>query len=118
MDLLIVIVVGAAVAAIAALVIRGSNASAQPKPVMRAADHPAFGGSGTPDPAAPKSGSCLGCGGDLYSLGVDRLRVGGSSAGAHVLLGDWAELGERMLDVEFLACPQCRRVELRLPSRD
>jgi hypothetical protein len=32
-----------------------------------------------------------------------------------MLMGQWAELGEGILDLEILACPSCRRVELRVP---
>jgi hypothetical protein len=30
-------------------------------------------------------------------------------------MGNWAEIGEGILDMELLACRNCRRVELRVP---
>jgi hypothetical protein len=32
------------------------------------------------------------------------------------LMGNWAEIGEGILDMELLAYRHCRRVELRLPQ--
>jgi hypothetical protein len=32
-------------------------------------------------------------------------------------MGQWAEMGEGLLDMEILACRNCRRVELRIPDR-
>jgi len=32
-------------------------------------------------------------------------------------MGNWAEIGEGILDMELLACRNCRRVELRVPTR-
>ena len=61
--------------------------------------------------------TCLGCRGPLQSLGVEHFRVGGVSGGWGALMGNWAELGEGILDVELLACRACRRVELRVPQR-
>jgi hypothetical protein len=61
--------------------------------------------------------TCLGCKGPLQSLGVEHFRVGGVSGGWAALMGQWAEIGEGMLDMELFACPTCRRVELRVPQR-
>ncbi|TMG31131.1 MAG: hypothetical protein E6H93_07355 [Chloroflexi bacterium] len=61
--------------------------------------------------------SCLGCRGPLQSLGVEHFRVGGVSGGWAALMGNWAEIGEGILDMELLACRNCRRVELRVPTR-
>ena len=66
-------------------------------------------------PARPDA--CLGCGSGLQSMGVEAFRVGGTSGGWKMLFGEWAELGEGMLSFEVLACPQCRRVELRTPAQ-
>lgn len=60
--------------------------------------------------------SCLRCGSMLHSMGVERLRVGGTSGGWKLLFGEWAELGEGMIDLEFLVCDRCRHVELRVPE--
>jgi len=61
--------------------------------------------------------SCLGCRGPLQSLGVEHFRVGGVSGGWAALVGKWAEVGEGILDMELLACRNCRRVELRVPQQ-
>jgi len=61
--------------------------------------------------------TCLGCRGPLQSIGVEHFRVGGVSGGWRMLMGQWAELGEGILDLEILACRNCRRVELRVPRR-
>jgi hypothetical protein len=58
---------------------------------------------------------CLRCGSTLASIGVEEFRIGGSSGGWKLLLGEWAELGEGMLPLEVLACEECRMVELRAP---
>jgi hypothetical protein len=34
-----------------------------------------------------------------------------------MLMGSWAEMSEGILDVELLACRNCRRIELRVPDR-
>jgi hypothetical protein len=65
---------------------------------------------GARDPMA-----CLRCGGPLESMGVQELRVGGSTGGWKLLFGEWAELGEGFLTLEALACGRCRHVELRVP---
>jgi hypothetical protein len=59
--------------------------------------------------------ACLRCGGPLESMGVQDLRVGGTSGGWKLLFGEWAELGEGFLQLEALACGRCRHVELRVP---
>ena len=65
----------------------------------------------TTDPNA-----CLRCGAQLKSIGVEQFRVGGSSGGWKMVFGEWAELGEELLSLEVLACPQCRKVEMRVPA--
>lgn len=65
--------------------------------------------AGTPDDR------CAACGGELASFGVERLRVGGTSGGWHLVFGDWVELTEGLIDVEIHACRDCRRIEFRVP---
>jgi hypothetical protein len=60
--------------------------------------------------------ACLRCGNALQSIGVEQFRVGGSSGGWKLLFGEWAELGEDLLALDVLACTQCRRVEMRVPT--
>ncbi|HYM84722.1 MAG TPA: hypothetical protein VEY67_11275 [Candidatus Dormibacteraeota bacterium] len=66
------------------------------------------------EPVAP--GDCLRCGAPLQSMGTRELRVGGTTGGWKLLFGEWAELGEGLIDLEFLVCPRCRKVELRAPA--
>ncbi len=70
-----------------------------------------------PGPPGRPMDACLACGTILQSMGTEQFRVGGTSGGWHLLLGNWAELGEGMLPLEVLACPSCRRVELRFAAR-
>ena len=65
----------------------------------------------------PVTDSCLGCQSPLQSIGVEHFRVGGVSGGWAMLMGKWAEVGEGILDMEMLACRNCRRVELRVPQQ-
>lgn len=60
--------------------------------------------------------TCLRCEIPLESFGVEEFRVGGTSGGWKMLFGAWAELGEGMISFEVAACPQCRYVELRVPT--
>jgi hypothetical protein len=68
------------------------------------------------DPEAqPNYGDCMRCNTPLQAVGLEQFRVGGTSGGWHLLLGSWADLDEGMLSMEVFACPQCRKVELRVP---
>jgi hypothetical protein len=60
--------------------------------------------------------SCLRCRTELRSLGLTDIRTGGSRGAWKLIFGEWAELGEGTMKVELLACPSCRRLELRLPE--
>jgi hypothetical protein len=60
--------------------------------------------------------ACLRCGTQLQSIGIEQFRVGGSSGGWKLLFGEWAELGEGLLSLDVLACPSCRKVEIRVPA--
>ncbi len=53
---------------------------------------------------------CLRCGGPLSEVGREKFRVGGTSGGWKLLFGEWAELGEDMLELEVWACGRCRKV--------
>lgn len=67
---------------------------------------------------APRGANdCVACGTALELLGVEDFRVGGTGGSWKLVFGEWAELGEDMLPLHVLACPSCRRVELRMPSR-
>jgi hypothetical protein len=69
------------------------------------------------DVATRRAGTdCLRCGAPVEALGVHELRTGGSTGAAHLLFGQWAELGEDKISVEIFACRVCRRLEFRAPS--
>lgn len=59
--------------------------------------------------------ACLRCGSALQSMGVEEFRVGGTTGGWKLLMGEWAELGEGKLGFEVRACRACGNVELRMP---
>ena len=61
--------------------------------------------------------ACLRCGTELQLIGTQEFRVGGTAGGWKLLLGEWAEVGEEMLSLDVLACPQCLKVELRVPKQ-
>jgi hypothetical protein len=63
-------------------------------------------------------GECLRCGNPISSIGVEQLRVGGTTGGWKLLFGEWAELGEGMIAVELFACSSCGHVEFRSPVGD
>jgi hypothetical protein len=63
----------------------------------------------------PGPDECLRCRRALTSMGVERIRVGGSGGGWKLLLGEWAELGEGFLPLEVFVCENCRNVEFRAP---
>jgi hypothetical protein len=65
---------------------------------------------------AQAADACLRCGGAMTSMGVEKLRVGGTSGGWQLLFGSYAELSEETLPLEAFACGQCHRVELRVPT--
>ncbi|TMF77460.1 MAG: DUF3365 domain-containing protein [Chloroflexi bacterium] len=69
------------------------------------------------DEPQPTGESCLRCHGALHTLGETDLRTGGSRGAWKLIFGEWAELGEGTMRVELLACPRCRRLELKLPDR-
>jgi hypothetical protein len=67
-------------------------------------------------PARIDWSACLRCGQPIESLGVAELRTGGMTGAAHLLLGQWAELGEGKLTVALFACSSCGHIELRQPG--
>jgi hypothetical protein len=58
----------------------------------------------------------------MESLGQLPIRVGGTSGGWHLLLGEWADSTERVFPLDAYRCPRCKRVEMfdldeSLPAR-
>lgn len=62
--------------------------------------------------------ACLRCTRELLLIGTPSFRIGGSGGAAHMIFGNWAELGESTVPFEVLACDSCGHVELRLPEKD
>ena len=66
---------------------------------------------------------CSVCKASMQSLGQVPVRVGGTSGGWHLLLGEWADMTERVFPLDVYRCQGCKRVEffdldLSLPMRD
>jgi hypothetical protein len=53
----------------------------------------------------------------LSLVGTEKFRVGGTSGGWQMIFGPLASIGEDTIDFEVYACPDCRKVELRVPVR-
>lgn len=65
---------------------------------------------------------CTNCKTPMQSLGQIPIRVGGTSGGWHLLLGEWADTTERVFPLDVYRCAECKRVELfdldlSLPNR-
>ena len=54
---------------------------------------------------------CIGCHGEMERLAQVPVRVGGTTGGWHLLVGDWADMTERILKLDVYRCDTCRRVE-------
>jgi len=71
---------------------------------------------------APAAFLCFVCNNPMMPLGAIPVRVGGTSGGWHLLIGEWADVGEKTLSIDMYRCNQCRRVDmydldLSLPHR-
>lgn len=71
----------------------------------------------TKDPE-PTGLACLRCRRELVSLGAPNFRIGGTSGLGHILLGNWADVGESTVEFQVLACDACGHVELMLTDKD
>ena len=54
---------------------------------------------------------CLACKSEMDSLGQLPIRVGGTTGGWHLLLGNWADMRESILPLDVYRCATCKRVE-------
>ena len=54
---------------------------------------------------------CPSCNVDMDAYPGVPFRVGGSGPGMHLLLGNWAELGEQLIPFDIYVCPQCGKIE-------
>ena len=55
---------------------------------------------------------CTACGQNTQYVYAAQFRVGGTSGGIKLLLGEWAELGESMIPMYVFVCPNCGKIEL------
>jgi hypothetical protein len=55
---------------------------------------------------------CSYCGQNAQFVYTAQFRVGGTSGGAKLILGEWAELGESMIPMYVFVCPNCGKIEL------
>ena len=55
--------------------------------------------------------NCSVCKSPMDSLGQIPIRVGGTSGGWHLLLGEWADVTEGVFPLDVYRCPKCTRVE-------
>lgn len=66
--------------------------------------------------------NCATCKTPMEPLGQVPIRVGGTSGGWHLLLGEWADMTEGVFPLDVYRCPNCRHVQffdldLSLPNR-
>ena len=54
---------------------------------------------------------CPACKSEMESLGQLPIRVGGTTGGWHLLLGNWADMRESILPLDVYRCKSCKRVE-------
>ena len=55
--------------------------------------------------------TCPACKTSMESLGQLPIRVGGTTGGWHLLLGNWADMRESILPLDVYRCGTCKRVE-------
>jgi hypothetical protein len=54
---------------------------------------------------------CPACKCEMNSLGQLPIRVGGTTGGWHLLLGNWADTRESIMPLDVYRCGTCKRVE-------
>ncbi|TMI41725.1 hypothetical protein E6H21_02710 [Candidatus Bathyarchaeota archaeon] len=60
---------------------------------------------------------CQSCNTAMVDMGDIPFRTGGTRGAAHLLFGDWAELGEGILHLDAFLCQNCGRVQLFADSQ-
>ena len=66
--------------------------------------------------------TCPACKSEMDALGQLPIRVGGTTGGWHLVLGNWADMKESILPLDVYRCGTCKRVEffdldLSLPAQ-
>ncbi len=56
--------------------------------------------------------NCSTCNIPMTDMGDIPFRTGGMGGAAHLLFGNWAELGEGLLHLDAFYCQNCGRVQL------
>ena len=54
---------------------------------------------------------CPACKSEMDALGQLPIRVGGTTGGWHLILGNWADMRESILPLDVYRCGTCKRVE-------
>lgn len=62
--------------------------------------------------------ACPRCSADLECLGVEKFRTSGATGVTKPVSDERTELGKQVLPLEVWICPNCRKVEFRLPPGD
>jgi predicted nucleic-acid-binding Zn-ribbon protein len=55
---------------------------------------------------------CSSCGNVAVYVYTASFRIGGTSGGWKLLLGEWAEIGENMIPMNVYVCQNCGKIEL------
>ena len=61
--------------------------------------------------------NCPSCNTAMTDMGDIPFRTGGMGGAAHMLFGNWAELGEGLLHLDAFVCQSCGRVQLFADQR-
>lgn len=54
---------------------------------------------------------CPNCGSRMVNIGAVGFRIGGTSGGWKLLIGEWAELGEDKIPMNIFVCEKCDKIE-------
>ena len=60
---------------------------------------------------------CVSCNVDMDDMGDVPFRTGGSRGAWKLVFGEWAELGEDLLNFDVFLCRNCGRVQLFADSK-
>ena len=60
---------------------------------------------------------CSVCGKEMVSSVKVDFRIGGTGGTWKLILGEWAELGEKMIPFYIYVCPNCGKIELLVDEK-